>query len=137
MRATAQNNSLYLGTLSNGVTNDLEIVAGADNNAFTGGKIAGTITGVTANNKFYGTQGAVAYGIASLNFATDADGTASFNHGLGGIPRLANLTLLADAVSHHVNVRDRTSSIVDVRMYNTSGAAITTGTYSFSYMVAL
>ena len=137
LRATAQNNSLYLGTLSGGVTNDLEIVAGADNNAFTGGKIAGTVTGVTANNKFYGTQGAVAYGIASLNFATDADGTASFNHGLGGIPRLANLTLLADAVSHHVNVRDRTSSIVDVRMYNTSGAAITTGTYSFSYMVAL
>jgi hypothetical protein len=137
MRAVAQNNSLYLGTLSGGVTYDLQIVAGADNNSFNGGKISGTITGVTANNKFYGTQGAVAYGIASLNFATDADGTASFNHGLLGTPRFVGLQLLASGVTHIVNVINRTSSIVDVQMYTTGGAAITTGTYSFSYTVAL
>jgi hypothetical protein len=79
----------------------------------------------------------VAYGIASLNFATDADGTASFNHGLLGTPRFVGLQLLASGVTHIVNVINRTSSIVDVQMYTTGGAAITTGTYSFSYTVAL
>jgi hypothetical protein len=137
VRAAAQSNTFYIGGLSGGKTYDLQIVGGSDNNTFIGGRIGGAITGITSNNRFYGTQNVVAYGTVSLNFATDADGTAAFNHGLSGTPRFVSLQLLASGVTHHVNVINRTSTIVDVQMYNTSGATITTGTYTFSYMVAL
>jgi hypothetical protein len=127
----------YLGQLSGSTNYDIDISVGANNNTFVGGNLTGQITGINSTTAFIGTRGATAYGTVSLNFATDADGTASFNHGLAGTPRLVSLQLLAQNIVHHVNVYNRTSTIVDVQMYNTSGVAITTGTYTFSYSVAL
>lgn len=137
LQGTASNNNLKLGTLSGGVTNDLEIAAGATGNRFSGGRIAGAIVNAGGStNKFDNVGGATTYGTANLNMATEADGTCLLAHGLNGTPTFVQLTLRTNTgITENVLSVDATN--IDVELRNSAGALVTVGTYSVYYEARL
>jgi hypothetical protein len=138
LQGTAQNNTFYIGSLTDSTIRDISVPGGATGNVFIGGITTGSIVnsgGVT--NKFYGTKGASTYGAVSLNLSTEADGTCLFNHGLSGTPSVVFLQSAASGQSFHHNIIGRTDTEVDVQVYNTSGGAVTSGSYTFYYSASL
>lgn len=138
LTATAQNNIISNGVLKGGVATDLLIASGSTNNTITGCQIFGTISNVGgATNKFYGTSKANDYGTVLLNFSTNADGTASFNHNLGGTPTSVLLQIITATSVYSWDIVSITSTAVTVRLYNSAAAPVVSGSYYFCYSSSL
>jgi len=140
LQGTADNNNFKLGHLKGGVTTDLTLLAGSQNNTFTGGRIAGTITNSSGDtsNKFVNVRGASDYAAGSVNMTTEGDGTAVIAHGLGSTPQFAQVTGRHPGVDYIFNVIALDATNIDVQVYDASaGAVVTAGIYNVYYDVRL
>lgn len=136
VRTTALNNTINLGALSGAITTDVEVVAGhTDGPRFIGGSVNTVTNPLLAS--WSNVKGATDYGVVSLNFTTNADGTASFAHGLAGTPSGYQVTLKDGGTQKVVQASVVDGTNVTVKMTDTAGALITSGTHTFSYNLAL
>ena len=142
LQGTAQNNTFRIGYLKDGVTGSLSISGGAIGNTFVGGVITGAVANSGGpSNKFVGCIGATGSSdyATQLNMATEADGTALIPHGLKGTPARASVQHYApdSTTPVQISVIGLTSTNIDVRVVNLTGAAITSGTVQVFWNASL
>ena len=136
VRTSALSNTIHLGKLADAVTSDIVIVAGhTDGPRFIGGSVNTVTNPLLAS--WSSVKGATDYGVVDLNFTTNADGTASFAHGLVGTPSGYQVTLKNGGSQKVVQASVVDGTNVTVKMTDTAGALITSGTFTFSYNLAL
>ena len=134
LRNGAIDNTFYIGRLEGGTVNDLEIVAGANNNRFIGGEIVGVISNGGTGNKFIGVKGADDYGNVAIT--PDANGNGTIAHGLKGTPKYVALGIRGDN-ANHVDAQAVDGTNITVRIKNAAGADVTAGTFTVDWKAQL
>ena len=141
LQATATNNTFKLGNFRSNATRDLELSSGSINNSFHGGAITSVQNNGGASNKFYGVGGATTYGNTTLNFSTLANGYAEFTHGLIASPSAVLVLPVAGGPAPNNDIWEVSSgdpAKLKFYMQNSStGAAITSGTFTIRYYLSL
>ena len=133
-RPGAVGNTIYLGRLQNAATRDIEFNVGANDNRIIGGEITGAVLNNGTGNKFIGVKGGDNYGYASIT--PNATGNGTIPHGLKGAPSCVLVGIGGDH-PYHVDVEAVDEINITVRIKDSSGADVTSGTYTIYWKAQL